>query len=121
MFWHLANQKVPVEHRRIVVDVIGHDPDLGVASQALVSARFVVGQDVEVPDRPAPRRVTVEWTRQVDLARVRVDDERAVLRELTGQCVADVRAAIGVWVDSAHLFTSQNITSFCLCLMHVLM
>ena len=112
MFWHSANKEVPVEHWRVVVDVPRHDPDLGIPGQAFVTARLVIGKHVEVPNGATLRLVAVKRSRQVDLARVRVDGEGAVLRELTSQRVPDVRAAVSVRVSSAHLPTMTTYSKF---------
>jgi len=104
----MPNQTITIKDRSIVVDVFRSNSDLGVTSQRrLERIRFIVGENVEVPDRTTSRLVAVEGPRQADLTRVFIDNKRSIVGKLTRQAVADVRITIYVRISRSYLHANS--------------
>lgn len=85
MFWNSTDEAVAIKHWSIVIHISWNNPDLRIPRQGRLEViRLIVGKDVEVPDWPTPRVISVEAARQVDLTRVFVNDEGSIVDKLTG-------------------------------------
>jgi len=109
---NVPHETITIKDRSVIVDVLRTYTDLGITGQRwLECIGLVVCENVEVPDRTTAWLITVEGPRQTDLSRVLVDDECAVVRELTRQTVADVRFTIHVGVSRSNLHCIKRLRS----------
>ena len=110
MFRNPADQTIPIEDRSVVVDVPRNDPDLRVAGQRRLEAvRLIVGEHVEIPDGAPSGVVPVEAAREIYFPGVFVDDERAIVNELPGEAVSNVRLPIDVRICGSNLLIMEII------------
>ena len=100
----MPDETITIKDRRVIINVLRPNANLRVTSERrLECIRLIVGENVEVPDRPTSRLVTVEGPREADFSGVLVDDKCSVVGKLPGQTVADVRVAIYVRIGRSHL------------------